>query len=122
MYSTFHSHRISRIICVCVCVCVCVWQNTHRGISFCFCLCFVYFCLSSNVPHTREPCHAHIKRQKLIPLLILSRLCKLCISRRVWQKLSYINLNTGLKDATSTLLPEAFIFGDQNFSVSNLVA
>ena len=100
MYSTFHSHRISRImyVCVCVyaCVCVCVCQNTHRGFS-CFCPCFVYFYLSSNVPHTREPCHAHIKLQKLIPLLTLSRLCKLCISKRVWQRLSYINLNTGLK-------------------------
>ena len=98
MYSIFHSHRISRKMCVCVCVCVCVWQITHRGFSFfCFCLCFVYFCLSSNVPHTWEPCHAHIERQKLIPLLILSRLSTLCISKRVWQKLSYINLNTGLK-------------------------
>lgn len=44
-----------------------------------------------------EPCHTHVKKQKLIPLLILSRLCELHVSRRAWPKVCYVNLKAGLK-------------------------
>ena len=63
MGSNFHSHRISRIMCVCVCVCVCGRIPTGIFPSVFVCVLFIFvshlMCHMGTLPHPYQEAEAN---------------------------------------------------------------